>query len=527
MSYLANPHRFAPSDYSEFYPVSNVSTNSSSFSMNFGDEDPSRYIIASVSCMNPGGNGSITGVTIGGVAATQLVTHGGTSTITSSNLWIAAVPTGTSGTVVLTVSGYNQFVVQLYRAVNLATTTPHGTDTITTISLTVPALGVALIAATTQSSTGVPATSSFTDSMLTAVSRARLGLSFTAMRSVHTWKVSPGGDALSSAHTLAGSVHVAGCSLRFSYPFAPPVAFEAGHWSVADAVTDGELIVTVSTIKSTGVTSIEYQLDGGSWVDAGHVPPGRRFIISGLTNDQEYDIAIRPVTVSGTGSSSDVKQATPTDGGVTVSYAGSLSGTENATGVSMGGVVYGGGHGHAERMIIVGLITSDDLGGTLNDPSGLTINGVSATKHVNMGAPGNRLTQIWSAIVPSDPNGDGEVIVAFTNSEFTTSQAIIVHKAYGITSITPNDTMISSASPTATNPIDCPAGGFIVGYFRGHNSNAVTWVGLATEDLDVAFDTSRRLSAAHEDFATTQTGRTVSATQTSGTANRLAVASWG
>lgn len=529
MSMLVNPYLFGgySGPYSEFYPVGASNGSGTSYgSIPFGDEDPNRYLIVAVAAIYNNGSGGMTGVTIGGVAATLVEQHGNVSSISGASIWIAAVPTGTSGTVSFTVSNYNNFVFQVYRAVNISSPTAHDTDTLSSISLTVPNQGVALVSAVAYDTGATPNPVTFTGGVNRAYDRARAAFSVAAMRGTHTWRVYPSGGSLNSSTVFTENGNDVGASFAFTYPFAPPVAFESGHWSVADASTDGELLVTVSTIKNTGLTDIEYQVDGGSWVSSGGVVlGGKKFAIPGLTNTQQYDIAIRPVTVSGTGATSDVKQATPTDGGVTVTYLGAVIGASNLGGPTTGRIaLYGGGHPHAERVIIVAVLSADDLGATANDPSAITVNGVAATRRSNNGAPGSRLAQLWSATVPDD---DDEIMIQFTFSTFTTSQVIAAYKSYGLASDAADDSFNSSANPTATGVIDCPAGGFIIGAFRGHNANAVAWVGLATEDVDVAWDTSRRLSLAHESFASAQTNRTVSATQTSGTANRLTVSSWG
>jgi hypothetical protein len=88
-----------------------------------------------------------------------------------------------------------------------------------------------------------------------------------------------------------------------------PDAFEAGDWSIAAG--DEEADVTISSLPADGgdtITDIEYRLDGGSWVSSGGTSS---FTISGLTNDQEYDVELRAVNSVGAGAASDTKQVTP------------------------------------------------------------------------------------------------------------------------------------------------------------------------------------------------------------------------
>ena len=526
MSYLVSPHRFqAAALASEFYPVGASNGSATTYTLNFGDEHPNRHLVASIAACDLQTTSTISAVTIGGVAATRMVGDGGVgSSLGCAQLLIAAVPTGTSGDVVIT-TGYVSFIIQLYRAVHLATPTAHGTNTLTPIVLTVPALGVALVTGASADGNNVPPSVTITDGMLKAYDRGRNGLGGVfGLRGIHTWKVAPAGDALSAAVPFVNSDFAAGCSLRFSYAFAAPVAFETGHWSVADALTDGELLVTISTIKNTGVTDIEYQVNGGAWVSSGVYAQGNKFPIAGLTNGTLYSIAIRPVTVSGTGAASAVQQATPTNGGVTVAHGASTWWGNNLYAGTASVVLYNGGHPSPKRVIVVGISAADDLGGSAVDISNVLINGVAATKAGSNGSPGSRLVQLWAAAVPT---GGDEITVKFTTNFSTTSQAFSIYRSYGLNSHLCANVAGSSVSPAASVSINVPAGGFAIGYFRGHNANAVTWAGLATESVDTVWDGSRRLSTAHESFAAAQTGRTVSATQASGSANRLIVASWG
>jgi hypothetical protein len=92
-----------------------------------------------------------------------------------------------------------------------------------------------------------------------------------------------------------------------------PDAFEAGDWSIAAG--DEEADVTISSLPDDGgdtITDVEYRLDGGSWVSSVGTTS---FTITGLTNDQEYDVELRAVNSVGAGAASDVKQVTPEDAG--------------------------------------------------------------------------------------------------------------------------------------------------------------------------------------------------------------------
>jgi hypothetical protein len=95
-------------------------------------------------------------------------------------------------------------------------------------------------------------------------------------------------------------------------PDTAPDAFEVGDWDL-DA-GDEEAEVTINSLPDDGgatITDVEYRLDGGSWVSSGGTSS---FTISGLTNDQEYDVELRAVNGVGAGAAGDTKQVTPVVG---------------------------------------------------------------------------------------------------------------------------------------------------------------------------------------------------------------------
>jgi hypothetical protein len=94
---------------------------------------------------------------------------------------------------------------------------------------------------------------------------------------------------------------------------AVPDAFVLADWDIVAG--DEEADVTINdlpTENGASITDIEYRLDGGSWVSSGGTSS---FTISGLTNDQEYDVELRAVNSVGAGAASDVKQVTPVAAG--------------------------------------------------------------------------------------------------------------------------------------------------------------------------------------------------------------------
>lgn len=97
--------------YSNF----SVTTGATFSSVPLGEEHASRYIVVGVNSGNANA-AEITGVTVAGVTATKL-TETPPAAYLHNTLWIAAVPTGTSGSVVITNSSAtwnNTSVMALY-----------------------------------------------------------------------------------------------------------------------------------------------------------------------------------------------------------------------------------------------------------------------------------------------------------------------------------------------------------------------------------------------------------------------------
>ncbi len=108
--------------------VNGNNTDIYTFSMSFGSESTDRYLISVVSCTL--GSSIIGSVKIGGITATEVssLTNGSVS----SKIHIAAVPTGTSGNVVIS-SGAAMYGcgVALYRATGLNSATAYDNKTST------------------------------------------------------------------------------------------------------------------------------------------------------------------------------------------------------------------------------------------------------------------------------------------------------------------------------------------------------------------------------------------------------------
>ncbi len=112
-----------------------------------------------------------------------------------------------------------------------------------------------------------------------------------------------------------------------SNPTDVPDAFTSGQWSVADAQSGGDAVVTVTelpTINAAWIDVLQYDLDGaGSWTpipgSSGSNATGD-FTLSGVfTDGVATDIRIRVVNSDGPSLASDTKSVTTTAGGAYVS----------------------------------------------------------------------------------------------------------------------------------------------------------------------------------------------------------------
>lgn len=135
--------------------TSNTVNSTYTFSaQNFGTAAASRLIAVATYSAASGAN-SASGVTIGGIAATSVGQVAGTNGgfFLNTSMWVAAVPTGTSGAVVVTYSGnQNRAGIGVWAIYDAGSATPsqaltsHDTNPVS-VSLNVPANGAAIGAA--------------------------------------------------------------------------------------------------------------------------------------------------------------------------------------------------------------------------------------------------------------------------------------------------------------------------------------------------------------------------------------------
>lgn len=116
-------------DYRYSSSVSSVSSPVTYSSVSLGQDGFDRCVIVGVGLTDAGTSNSIIGVTVAGVSCTKAIDLTSDSLMTSS-LWIARVPSGSSGDVVVTFSTYvYNSAVGVWSAYNLTSTTARSTST--------------------------------------------------------------------------------------------------------------------------------------------------------------------------------------------------------------------------------------------------------------------------------------------------------------------------------------------------------------------------------------------------------------
>jgi hypothetical protein len=190
-----------------------LTTSRTYTALNFGYADATRKMVVAIMGIrsNAGTDPHVTGVTIGGVAATLVKNL---DTIQKSTcIWIANVPTGVSGDVVVTFSGmFNKIAVALFSLYNMTTSTPLDTDQLTlsgslsTISLNEAAGGFVLAAAVQVNSPGTP-----------------IAISFSGMGNDTTGFISgAGGGAMDYGYAFEDTAATAAVTLGSAYSTSTP-----------------------------------------------------------------------------------------------------------------------------------------------------------------------------------------------------------------------------------------------------------------------------------------------------------------
>jgi len=94
-----------------------------------------------------------------------------------------------------------------------------------------------------------------------------------------------------------------------------PQQFATGDWSVEDLTTGGDIQISITGLPDEGgaeIFDVEYRLDDGEWTSVTDYAGAGDYVVSGLTDDQEYDVSIRALNETGAGPAAAAKQVTPT-----------------------------------------------------------------------------------------------------------------------------------------------------------------------------------------------------------------------
>lgn len=217
---------------------------------------------------------------------------------------------------------------------------------------------------------------------------------------------------------------------------AVPDAFVVGNWSIADAGTNGDATVTISTLPAdngSALTDLEYRIGVGAAQSWGAAATGT-YGIGGLPDGTATDIQVRAINASGPGAWSDTKSVTTT-GAPDAFTSGQWTVTDLATGgdariaISALPAANGSALTDLERKVGAGAWTS--LAGTTTgnyDVAGFTdgvatnvlIRAVNAkgngpdsdTKSVTTSAASSAITIVgWKAV---GANSGGSAVVSLT-----------------------------------------------------------------------------------------------------------------
>jgi hypothetical protein len=242
----------------------------------------------------------------------------------------------------------------------------------------------------------------------------------------------------------------------------------------------------------SAITDLEYQLDGGAWVSLAGTTTGA-YPVSGLVDDQEYDVAIRAVNALGGGTASATKAVTPTSATLDFAFIEGKSQTTS----SFAGVNFGAEDADRYIVVAIGMV---DSGSNVRSFTSVTIGGVAATIAAVSGVGTNQFKRSVIAIahVPTGLTGT----VAVTQGGYNRF-AIGVYRLVGLISATAYDSDSTTGNGNAL-PIDVPAGGVTIAAASFWGVTAFTWSGVA-EDYDVSPGSQSQASTASKQSVSAET----------------------
>jgi hypothetical protein len=96
-----------------------------------------------------------------------------------------------------------------------------------------------------------------------------------------------------------------------------PDTFAPQDWSIADAGTGGDAVLTIAALPFPGaaaLSGIDWRIGSGAWVTLGAAAVGTYPLDNAFTDGVAADVTLRAVNIIGPSTASDVKQVTTTSG---------------------------------------------------------------------------------------------------------------------------------------------------------------------------------------------------------------------
>ena len=163
----------------------------------------------------------------------------------------------------------------------------------------------------------------------------------------------------------------------------------------------------------------------------------------------------------------------------------------------------------SDRKIIVGVTRRIGTGTLVINT--LTVGGVSATRIATFNIASGYQIEFWGAAVPTGTTGDVVVNVAEAG---VGRISVILWRTTGVQSFTATDSKtdntISSRTLAVSLNVSAKGAGFAATYFNQGNLATTVWSGLGEDYSTASSDSGARVDGAHTDFATAQTGLSVS-----------------
>lgn len=153
----------------------------------------------------------------------------------------------------------------------------------------------------------------------------------------------------------------------------------------------------------------------------------------------------------------------------------------------------------------------------------VTIGGVSASIAVQRASTSDGRTLCCIAVAAVPTGASGNVVVVVDTSMVRAE--IQLYRVLGISGVTAADVDSSIANSPSVS-LDIPAGGIGIGCAGFNGLTTCTWAGL-TEDSDQQIESNQTDSSASGEFATQQSGLTITCTPIAANSSCGVFASWG